>query len=142
MSMQRWDTDPLGRYSGASESFLTAPDLMKFGLLYLHNGKANGKQVISPSWIKESWEAHATLNKWPVLPHANGYGYYWWRRKTNGYQAYIASGAGGQLICVIPALDMVLVTTCFWNDANRGRVEIKLLHSYIDKVVKEIIQKK
>ena len=142
ISVQRWDTDPVGRYFGASELFLTAPDMMKFGLLYLHNGKADGKQIISESWVKESWQAHATLNKWPVLPHANGYGYYWWRRKSNGFQAFIASGAGGQLICIIPKLEMVLVTTCFMNDANRGRPEIKLLHAFIDKVVKEMISKK
>ncbi|MGQ4827888.1 hypothetical protein, partial [Enterococcus faecalis] len=57
------------------------------------------------------------------------------RRKTNGRQAYIASGAGGQLICIIPDLDMVIATTCFFNEKNRGRTEIKLLHSFIDKVV-------
>jgi hypothetical protein len=57
------------------------------------------------------------------------------RRRTNGRQAYIASGAGGQLICVIPDLDMGIVTTCFLNDKNRGRIEIKQLHSYIGKVV-------
>ncbi len=140
ISVNSWQTDPTGRYCGASELFLTMPDLMKFGVLYLHNGIANGKQLIPQSWIKESWQAHATLNKWPVLPNANGYGYYWWRRKSNGYQAYIASGAGGQLICIIPSLDMVLVTTCFMNERNRGRPEIKLLHHYIDRVVKELVR--
>ncbi|NOT93953.1 MAG: serine hydrolase [Ferruginibacter sp.] len=138
---KRWDTDPMGRYSGASEMFLTTQELMRFGLLYLHRGNSNGQQIIAESWIKESWAAHAKLNKWPVLPHANGYGYYWWRRKTNGYQAYIASGAGGQLICIIPKLDIVIVTNCFMNDKNRGRMEIKLLHLFIDQVVKEMITK-
>jgi CubicO group peptidase (beta-lactamase class C family) len=137
ISCKRWDVDLMGRYSGATEMFLTAQDMMKFGLLYLHNGRANGKQVISESWIKESLAAHATLNKWPVLTTPNGYGYYWWRRKTNGYQAYVASGAGGQLIFIVPKLDMVIVTSCMMNDKNRGRKEIKLLHSFIDKVIKE-----
>jgi CubicO group peptidase (beta-lactamase class C family) len=57
------------------------------------------------------------------LPGYNGYGYFWWRRKTNGHQAYIASGAGGQLIAVIPDLEMVLVANCFLNEENSGREE-------------------
>jgi CubicO group peptidase (beta-lactamase class C family) len=135
VTLKKWDTDPTGRYAGASEMYLTTQDLIRFGLLYLKNGKANGKQIISESWIKESLAKHATLDKWPTLINPNGYGYFWWRRKTNGHQAYIASGAGGQLICVIPDLDMVIATTCFFNEKNRGRIEIKLLHSFIDKVV-------
>jgi hypothetical protein len=135
VTLKKWDTDPTGRYVGASEIYLTTQDLIRFGLLYLKNGKANGKQIISESWIKESLAKHATLDKWPTLINPNGYGYFWWRRKTNGHQAYIASGAGGQLICIIPALDMVIATNCFFNEKNRGRIEIKLLHSFIDKVV-------
>jgi len=136
VTLKRWDTDPTGRYVGASEMYLTTQDLIRFGLLYLRNGKANGNQIISNSWIKESLAKHAALDKWPTLINPNGYGYFWWRRKTHGHQAYIASGAGGQLICIIPDFDMVIATTCFFNDKNRGRVEIKLLHSFIDKVVK------
>lgn len=135
VTLKRWDTDPTGRYVGASEMYLTTQDLIRFGLLYLKNGKANGKQIISESWIKESLAKHASLDKWPTLINPNGYGYFWWRRKTNGYQAYVASGAGGQLICIIPDLDMVIATTCLFNEKNRGRKEIKLLHSFIDKVV-------
>lgn len=133
---KRWDTDPMGRYSGATELFLTAQDMMKFGLLYLNNGKSNGKQIIPAFWVKESLAKHADLNSWPVLTTPNGYGYYWWRRKTNGYQAYVASGAGGQIIFIVPKLNMVIVATCLMDDKNRGRTEIKLLHSFIDKVVK------
>ncbi len=134
-NVRSWDTDPSDRYVGASEMYLTNPDLIRFGLLYLHKGQVGNKQIIAESWINESLAEHATLNKWPVLPNANGYGYFWWRRITNGYQAYVASGACGQLICIIPKLDMVIAATCFINSKNRGRSEIKLLHSFIDKVV-------
>lgn len=135
VSLKRWDTDPTGRYAGASEMYLTTQDLIRFGLLYLKNGNAYGKQIISSSWIEESLSQHAALNRWPTLISPNGYGYFWWRRKTNGLQAYVASGAGGQLVCLIPGLDMIIATTCFFNSKNRGRIEIKLLHSFIDKVV-------
>jgi CubicO group peptidase (beta-lactamase class C family) len=134
ITLQRWDVDPVGRYVGCSEMFMTPRDLLRFGLIYLHEGKVGNKQVLTKEWVKESTEKQATLDYWDVIPNANGYGYYWWRRITNGHQAYIASGAGGQLIAVIPDLDMVVVATCFFNDKNRGREEIKRLQLFLDKV--------
>ncbi|MFO0358052.1 MAG: serine hydrolase domain-containing protein [Sphingobacteriaceae bacterium] len=136
VTITSWSSDPLGRTMGGTELSMTATDMIKFGLLYLNEGKVNGKQIISKSWINESTSEQVVLNEWDVLPGANGYGYYWWRRKTNGHQAFIASGYGGQLICVIPDLKMVIVTTCFVNYQNRGRSEIKRLHGFIDKIVK------
>ena len=113
-------------------------DMIKFGLLYLNEGRVNGKQIISKSWINESTSEKVILNEWDVLPDANGYGYYWWRRKINGHQAFVASGYGGQLICVIPDLQIVIVTTCFVDDRNRGRSEIKRLHEFINQIVKKM----
>ncbi len=135
IEISNWPTDKQGRRLGGSELKLKPGDMIKFGLLYLNEGKVNDKQVISKSWINESTSEQAILNEWDVLPGANGYGYYWWRRKTNGHQAFVASGYGGQLICVIPDLKTVIVTTCFANDKNRGRSEIKRLHGFIDKII-------
>ncbi|HWY10710.1 MAG TPA: serine hydrolase [Bacteroidia bacterium] len=136
INISDWPMDKLGRRNGGSELKLKSNDMIKFGLLYLNEGKVNEKQVISKSWIKESTSEQAILNEWDVLPGANGYGYFWWRRKINGHQAFVATGYGGQLICVIPDLKTVIVTTCFVNDKNRGRSEIKRLHGFIDKIVK------
>ncbi len=135
VSITSWSCDPLGRTMGGTELSMKSMDMMKFGLLYLNEGKMNGKQIISKSWTKASTSEQVKLNEWDILPNANGYGYYWWRRKSNGHQAFVASGYGGQLICVIPDLQMVIVTTCFVNEKNRGRSEIKRLHGFIDKLV-------
>ncbi|RLJ31828.1 hypothetical protein CLU97_1267 [Chryseobacterium sp. 7] len=137
MNTPRWDTDPMNRNIGGSEMFMKPEDLLKFGIMILNNGKFSGKQIVSSKWIQESTAEHAKLDSWDVMPDANGYGYYWWRRKTNGHQAFVATGYGGQLICVIPDLKMVIVTTCFLNDKNKGRTEIKRLHYFIDKMTKE-----
>ena len=109
--------------------------MMRFGLLYLHKGSNGVRQVIPADWITASVAQHAVLNYWDILPGANGYGYYWWRRKTHGRQAYVASGAGGQIVTVIPDLNMVVVATCFLNQYNRGRSEIKRLHDFVDELV-------
>jgi CubicO group peptidase (beta-lactamase class C family) len=136
ITLKKWPVDPQGRYIGFSDLQFTTQDMIRLGLLYLKKGKLNGKQILSEDWIKDSWQPHAKLDHWDVLPGANGYGYFWWRRKTNGHQAYIASGYGGQLICVIPSLDMVIATTCLMNEKNRGREEIKKLHLLMDKVIR------
>lgn len=135
VSISSWSNDRLGRTMGGTELSMKASDMVKFGMLYLNEGMANGKQVISKAWINESTSEQAVLNEWDVLPGANGYGYYWWRRTTHGHQAYVASGYGGQLICVIPDLHMVITTTCIVDDRNRGRSEIKRLHHFIDRIV-------
>jgi len=138
MHCTRWDTDPEGRFLGASEMYLTARDMMRFGLLYLHKGGNGSAQVIPADWVAASVAQHAVLDYWDVLPNANGYGYYWWRRTTHGHQAHIASGAGGQIITVIPDLDMVVVATCLLNQYNRGRSEIKRIHDFVDAITGNI----
>jgi CubicO group peptidase (beta-lactamase class C family) len=94
IKLDRWDTDPLGRYIGSSEMYLTPLNMLKFGLLYLYEGRVKGRQVLSHNWIRESTAKQAELEEWDVMPGANGYGYYWWRRNINGHQAYVASGYG------------------------------------------------
>jgi CubicO group peptidase (beta-lactamase class C family) len=136
MTLAGWDKDPAGRYVGASEMYMTSRSLLRFGTIYLNKGKINGKQIISENWINESTREQAVLNYWDILPNANGYGYYWWRRKTNGHQAWIASGAGGQIITVIPELHIVVVANCFLNEHNRGREEIARIHAFVDEVIK------
>jgi CubicO group peptidase (beta-lactamase class C family) len=136
MKLQRWNTDPMGRYIGGCDMYFTPQDMMRFGVLYLKKGKLNGKQILPESWIEESTAAHAKLDYWDVLPGADGYGYFWWRRKSHGHQIYVASGICGQLICVIPDLDMVIVTACACGEEN-GRAEIKKLHLVMDKIITE-----
>lgn len=130
----KWDTDPQDRNLAGSELFMKSSEMLKFGSLILNNGNVGNKQIVSQKWLQESTSEQVKLDSWDVMPDANGYGYYWWRRKTNGHQAYVATGYGGQLICVIPDLKMVIVTTCFLNDKNKGRADIKRLHYFIDKI--------
>lgn len=131
----KWTCDAMGRRSGGSELYMSARDMLKFSLLYLNRGVINGKQILSSKWIAESTSEQVKLDYWDVLPNANGYGYYWWRRMSNNHQVWVASGYGGQLICIIPDMEMVVVTTCFVNEKNRGRSEIKRLHLLIDKLI-------
>ena len=136
INVSRWDTDVMNRNLAGSELYLKSIDMLKFGQLILNNGKLGNKQIVSQKWLEESTSEQVKLDNWDVMPNANGYGYYWWRRKTNGHQAFVATGYGGQLICIIPDLKMVIVTTCLLNDKNKGRIEIKKVHSFIDEITK------
>jgi CubicO group peptidase (beta-lactamase class C family) len=44
-------------------------------------------------------------------PHAPGYGYQWWTLTEQGHRGFAALGLGGQLVEVLPDLDLVVVLT-------------------------------
>lgn len=105
-------TDFEGTTYGAGGMFMTPRDMLKFGQLYLNGGTWNGKQVLSQSWIDESWQKHTTLAN---TEKHEGYGYFWWERSYSSkgieYLSHEARGAGGQYIAVIPQLDLVVCVT-------------------------------
>ncbi|HVE70824.1 MAG TPA: serine hydrolase [Thermoanaerobaculia bacterium] len=84
---------------------MTARDMARFGLLYLANGRWNGRQIVPASWVQQSTRA--------IVPTPRGasYGYMWWARPAgDGLPPMVfASGAGGQRIFVIPQLQLVVV---------------------------------
>jgi CubicO group peptidase (beta-lactamase class C family) len=83
-------------------------DMMKFGLMFLNNGEWQGKQVISPEWIKSSTEKQISAGN-------QDYGYNWWIKDyyfdNSIYNVYYALGHGEQTIMVIPELNVVFVMT-------------------------------
>jgi CubicO group peptidase (beta-lactamase class C family) len=82
--------------------------MAKFGLLYLNEGRFNGKQVISPEWIKASLSKHSFVNR-------TDYGYLWWRQwlsvQGTRVDGITAKGNGGQRIYLWPDQNMVVVVT-------------------------------
>ncbi len=86
---------------------MSARDLARFGLLYLMDGKWNGKEIIKESWIKESIYPYTEM---PGSSNFAGYGYLWWLSKPyHELGAYCASGLGGQFIYIIPKANLVFV---------------------------------
>ncbi|HYP26941.1 MAG TPA: serine hydrolase [Blastocatellia bacterium] len=102
-----WATDPEGFSIGPYGLNLTSRDMAKFGYLFLKKGRWEGKQIIPPNWVEEATRKHNDGG----LPERAGYGYLWWVSEETGHPAYFAAGYGGQFIYVIPALDLVVVTT-------------------------------
>jgi len=124
------DTESRPYFGGGM--LLTPRDLLKFGQLYLNNGKWHGKQIISENWVKESFAKHMQLQD---VTDKNEYGYLWWHDTyiINGkpIKSIEARGAGGQFIFVIPELQSVIVITSGNFRNRKGNQPRKILKEYI-----------
>lgn len=113
-----WNTDPKGHScTGGTRGGLKlrTRDAAKFGMVFMRDGKWNGKQVISKEWVRESTSKHATTVR------NTGYGYLWWLtswtiRDTQVDMIY-GAGYGGQSLALIPDLDLMYVFTS-WGRAE------------------------
>ena len=105
-------TDIKGNPYFGGGMYLTPRAMLKFGELYLHQGKWKSKRVFSKKWVQDSFKKYRNLEN---VPDKNGYGYLWWHNtyKVNGKNiaSVEARGAGGQYIFVIPSLKIVTVIT-------------------------------
>jgi CubicO group peptidase (beta-lactamase class C family) len=102
-----WALDRTGNpYGGGGMNFV-ARDFIKFGQLMLNGGTWHGHRVLSADFV-----AHVSS---PVTKIGQrDYGLLWWpqeypymNRKVRGFAAL---GAGGQVVYVLPELDLVIST--------------------------------
>ncbi|MFC9539720.1 serine hydrolase domain-containing protein [Lysinibacillus sp. NPDC056959] len=96
-NVKGWVHDPNGQSTGGWGLTLTTRDMARFGYLYLNNGVWDNKRVLSETWIRDSKEMNS-----------NNYGYLWWLRQEDGLSTYSAIGDGGNMICCIPKMNMVV----------------------------------
>jgi len=105
ITAEHWGRDPQGYFSGGYNLYLTPRELAKFGLLALHEGNWRGVRVVPQAWVEASVQSSVdTGGGW-------GYGYFWWLANLGGHDVQVAWGWGGQLVYVIPDLDVVAVIT-------------------------------
>ncbi|MEQ1948086.1 MAG: serine hydrolase [Bryobacteraceae bacterium] len=122
ITLAKWPRDPQGVYFGGNDMLLTPRQMLKFGELYLHQGRAGERQVVSPKWVETSWEPRTRS-----LRSGHQYGYGWWITEFAGHSTKFAWGFGGQYIFVVPDLDLVVVTTssvALGNDRREYRAEL------------------
>jgi len=107
VQLAAWERDPQGIYLGGNNMMLSPRELMAFGLLYASGGRYGDQQIISPDWIRDSWQMVARSRR----NRRGSYGYGWWGRDLGGHMTYYAWGYGGQYVFVVPDLDLVVVAT-------------------------------
>jgi hypothetical protein len=123
-----WICNQYGIYHGSAGLKLSPRDLLKIGQLYSSDGVFNGKQIISKAWIEESTRNHQPYT-WDESPELKktGYGYLLWNGYINQYRTYFAWGLCGQMIIVIPALELIIVTTAGCNGGTIDEIYLQEL---------------
>jgi CubicO group peptidase (beta-lactamase class C family) len=144
-TLPQWPRDPQGIYFGGNDMLFTPRQMLAFGELYLNEGRVGGQQVLRRDWVEHSCEGRAR-NRRPGNPgfDANGqpdplrereYGYLWWVYEIRGYDTCFAWGYGGQYIFVVPALDLVMVTTSSPDVSEERRGHRRLLFDILDELI-------
>lgn len=90
---------------GPGEIRLNAQDLARLGQLWLDHGRYGGRQVVPAAWLTQMSRPQVTTGG----GQTPAYGYGVWLTTANRHDAFAASGLGGQLVEVVPDLDLVVV---------------------------------
>ncbi|PXY02266.1 hypothetical protein DF185_06360 [Marinifilum breve] len=90
---------------------LKVRDIAKYGMLHLNQGKWKDKQVVSSEWMKKTFEPYIEIKH-------TVYSCFQWRMVETeyGFNSWFIPGNGGQIISVVPELDLVIII----NADNRG----------------------
>ncbi len=127
-----WNLMPTGEGYLGGGARLRPRDLLKVGQAYLDGGVWRGRRIVDASWVKVS-----TSPKMEISPATTGMSaedfenayvpakdaYAWHltelRSGERTYHGYLASGNGGQLLIVVPELELAVVFTAgnygqFW----------------------------
>jgi len=103
--------DAAGTFAGGAFMYASARDWIRFGQLYLNDGKFNGEQILPLDWADYTNTASpASLKKRP-------YGAQFWLNAKGATQwmpsvpadAYAARGHNGQMTLIIPSKKLVIV---------------------------------
>jgi len=101
-----WTRDPQGFYLGGNEMALSPLAMIRFGELYRRGGVWQESRVLSENWVEASFVPR-TRSRFSGLE----YGYGWFLGELNGHRIAVARGYGGQLIGIVPTLDLTIAIT-------------------------------
>ncbi len=134
ISDYKWQKLPAGMVLASGELRLRPRDMAKFGYLFASGGMWNNERILSQEWIDLSTHKHISQLYGAAYGWEDGYGYQWWLcEDINGrdFNAYMASGWGGQWIIVSPEHKLVVVSTA-GNYYTSMAVPVEtILHDYI-----------
>jgi hypothetical protein len=120
-----WSLDTKNGVEKASSSFnACARDLLKFGCIFLNNGKFNNKQIVPQSWIANIHDIPASPNQQPFLKH----NFFWWIPNDGADREIVADGYLGQKLTINPRYNIVIVKL---SEANSN--------TNLDKVLRYIV---
>jgi CubicO group peptidase (beta-lactamase class C family) len=145
-TLPQWPRDPQGIYFGGNDMLLTPREMVAFGELYLNKGRAKGRQIVPEPWVEQSCvgrkrefrpgDRRLSNPNFAFDPMRDRqYGLGWWVYEIDGYDSCFAWGFGGQYIFVVPALDLVIVTTASSDVSEQQRGDRQALFDIVSRLV-------
>lgn len=107
----RMETDHLGNFIGSSQTYTTARDLARFGLLLDNDGVWQGERILPEGWVAFARTPAPTK---PPAPGQWGYGaQFWLLDQMPGVPAgtFTTAGNKGQYVSIVPGRRLVIVRT-------------------------------
>lgn len=125
VAIPQWELDPQGIYLGGNQMSMSPRAMARFGELYRTGGVVGGEQVLPADWIAQSWQPRTT-SPWS----GEEYGFGWFLSEAQGHSVRYAWGYGGQMIFVVPDVDLTVVMTSR-TDVTRGSDHVDALRSLL-----------
>jgi CubicO group peptidase (beta-lactamase class C family) len=123
-----WPHDHQGYHAGYAWLKLNLADMATVGRMMLADGLWKGRQVVPERWVRQSTAEHASDGDL-------GYGYHWWVTTADGHPAFLAGGYGGQLIEVVPDLNLVVAVLTPIPPDTPPRSSWEAMESMVDFVI-------
>jgi CubicO group peptidase (beta-lactamase class C family) len=130
-SLARWTQDPQGIYFGGNEMSMTPRQMVRFGELYLNNGRAGATQVLPKEWTDKT-RVPRGKSRWGS---DREYGYGFWIRELAGYDSFYAWGYGGQFVFIVPDLQLVVVTTSRSDVSRERRDHLGAIYDLVEQQI-------
>lgn len=129
-----WTRDPQGIYLGGNEMAMTPRSLLAFAELYRRGGiTASEDRLLSKDWIEASWTP-STHSRYT----GHGYGYGWFITKLSGEDIRYGWGFGGQMLYVVPGLDMSVVMTSDTQPSGGASGHRDALHQLLGDIIEAV----
>jgi CubicO group peptidase (beta-lactamase class C family) len=104
ITLPPWPRDPQGIYFGGNDMLMSPRALLRFGELYRNDGVWQGRRILPEGWVAQSWRPRTT-SPWS----GNPYGFGWFTQESAGREVHFAWGYGGQMLFIVPSLDLTVV---------------------------------
>lgn len=129
-----WARDPQGIYLGGNQMAMSPRSLLAFGELFRNRGVTeDGTRLLSEEWIEQSW-----TQKTRSLLSGDGYGYGWYLKTIAGEDVRFAWGFGGQMLYIVPALDLTVVMTSDETQPSANNGHRDALHDLLGDIIKAL----
>lgn len=133
-----WSRDPQGVYVGGNMMAMSPRSLLAFGELYRNGGvTSQGVRLVSKEWIDASWQPR-TNSRYT----GDEYGFGWFTREIGGEQVRYGWGYGGQMLYIVPRLELTVVMTSDEgaNSALSGHRDA--LHALLAEIIASVATSK